>query len=406
MNNVTTSVESANFDAMTQLTDDLRTKLEDLADRTITRIYAELDSYIVVPQQPIEISVRLNLERSVEVLQTGTVPDDIVAENRQTPRLRIALGVPVADIIRAYRFCISSIYDEFVSLAEKYHLSHRQTIDGANLLWKLGDWFIAGAATEYRDYVSHTLVHDSLELAELIRQLIEGGSWQQYTVHKLRTAGFDLEAEYCVCIAIGLNRDELARWSAANCIAELRERQEGRALDPPHIWHAVIGDYAVVVARGGRPEYEELGDGSWGAGPMKPLEELHDSAVIAERVCEALTRGKNGVFTSRDLGWRMAVAQDAVLSAEMVEQYLDPLHPETPGGAELKETMRAYLDEGLNVRKTADRLIVHQNTVRYRLARFQSLTGRSLDDLDTIIGLAWALDIHARSEPVHLAKDD
>src|SRR5262249_20952401 len=48
--------------------------------------------------------------------------------------------------------------------------------------------------------------------------------------------------------------------------------------------------------------------------------------------------------------------------------------------ARLRETVRVYLECGANAREAADRLIMHKNTVRYRLARVEELRGRPLDD--------------------------
>lgn len=47
-------------------------------------------------------------------------------------------------------------------------------------------------------------------------------------------------------------------------------------------------------------------------------------------------------------------------------------------GGQLVETLEAYLETGANLRAAARRLHTHINTVRYRLARVEEITGRSL----------------------------
>jgi len=42
--------------------------------------------------------------------------------------------------------------------------------------------------------------------------------------------------------------------------------------------------------------------------------------------------------------------------------------------------LRAYFECGLHVERAAERLFVHPNTMRYRLARFEELTGAGLRD--------------------------
>ncbi|MFE9450123.1 helix-turn-helix domain-containing protein [Streptomyces sp. NPDC006739] len=53
--------------------------------------------------------------------------------------------------------------------------------------------------------------------------------------------------------------------------------------------------------------------------------------------------------------------------------------------------MRDYLERGRHVREVARSAHVHVNTVRYRLRRFEELTGTSLDAPDTAVELSWAL---------------
>ena len=46
----------------------------------------------------------------------------------------------------------------------------------------------------------------------------------------------------------------------------------------------------------------------------------------------------------------------------------------------LRETLLAWLAEGGNARRAAERLHAHKNTVLYRLQRAQQLLGRPLDE--------------------------
>jgi DNA-binding PucR family transcriptional regulator len=51
----------------------------------------------------------------------------------------------------------------------------------------------------------------------------------------------------------------------------------------------------------------------------------------------------------------------------------------------------AFIDHRLNIKATAQFLHVHENTVRYRLSRFQELTGVCLEDLQSAFEVWWAL---------------
>jgi sugar diacid utilization regulator len=67
-------------------------------------------------------------------------------------------------------------------------------------------------------------------------------------------------------------------------------------------------------------------------------------------------------------------------------------HEERHGG-DLLATLRAWLSAGCSTAAAADTLVVHRNTVTYRLGRIEQLTGRSLRDSRVRLELELALTI-------------
>jgi DNA-binding PucR family transcriptional regulator len=53
--------------------------------------------------------------------------------------------------------------------------------------------------------------------------------------------------------------------------------------------------------------------------------------------------------------------------------------------------VRHYLSLGMRADLAAERLFVHHNTVRYRLRRYEELTGTNLRDPDRALQAWWAL---------------
>ena len=68
-------------------------------------------------------------------------------------------------------------------------------------------------------------------------------------------------------------------------------------------------------------------------------------------------------------------------------------------GGDLVPTLRAWLAQGCSTQATARALVIHPNTVTYRLARVEELTGRSLRKVDARLDLQLALTVR---EIVHL----
>ena len=101
--------------------------------------------------------------------------------------------------------------------------------------------------------------------------------------------------------------------------------------------------------------------------------------------------GLRGAHDLSSLALRAAVAMDKDVGELLHKRYLEPLEAGGSAG-ELVATLRAFLACGMHVERTATRLFVHHNTVRYRLARFEDLTGASLRETEVLFELWWALE--------------
>ena len=109
----------------------------------------------------------------------------------------------------------------------------------------------------------------------------------------------------------------------------------------------------------------------------------------ANRVLEVACRlHPAGVFSIEDMSWRLAAAADSEVGRHLATRYLLPLRTLGEFGQQLEHTVRAYLASGLNVGRTAAQLVVHVNTLRYRLQRFSEITGASLSSTEVIVELA------------------
>jgi purine catabolism regulator len=108
---------------------------------------------------------------------------------------------------------------------------------------------------------------------------------------------------------------------------------------------------------------------------------------------EALSRGR-GVNAREPLSLPgLLLASDALPLADLGRAVLGPLldADQATGGADLVETLRAYLEEDASVSRVAVRLFVHRNTVRYRLDQIEKLTGRRMTSTQDRVQLWLAL---------------
>jgi DNA-binding PucR family transcriptional regulator len=69
-------------------------------------------------------------------------------------------------------------------------------------------------------------------------------------------------------------------------------------------------------------------------------------------------------------------------------------------------SLRAYFECGMHFERAAARLFVHQNTLRYRIGRFEAITGASLREPTVAFEVWWALERYAASADRHSDTDD
>lgn len=115
----------------------------------------------------------------------------------------------------------------------------------------------------------------------------------------------------------------------------------------------------------------------------------------AARLRRAHRRG--GVVDVRDLGLSALMLETG--PPDTLRRFAqDLLHPvvahDAHRGGDLLPTLRAWLERGFSVQATAAALVVHPNTVTYRLGRVEQLTGRELRLPDVRLELQLALTVH------------
>ena len=124
-----------------------------------------------------------------------------------------------------------------------------------------------------------------------------------------------------------------------------------------------------------------LGDGPLVVGPTVPhlfAAGRSARAAVSGHTAAPAWPGAPRPVHSDDLLAERALVGDLPARAALVARIVRPL-AESPGGT-LLETAAAFLDGGAGVEGTARTLIVHANTVRYRLAGISKATGYDLTD--------------------------
>ncbi|MDV6295627.1 PucR family transcriptional regulator [Rhodococcus aetherivorans] len=115
----------------------------------------------------------------------------------------------------------------------------------------------------------------------------------------------------------------------------------------------------------------------------------HRQALEAVRVARLAGRGFPAVTHFSDIELTALCSHEPAALSQFVTSVLGALADPSPHNRLLRETLRSFYAENCNYRATAARLLLHHNTIRYRLAKAEEALGRGILDrrLETEIAL-------------------
>ena len=112
------------------------------------------------------------------------------------------------------------------------------------------------------------------------------------------------------------------------------------------------------------------------------------------RAVLALGTAAEPLIAARDRSGELLLASDLPLASEFAADRLAPLAALSPGArARMTATLAVWLAEQGRLGAVAQRLEIHPQTARYRLARMRELFGDRLDDADERFWLELALRV-------------
>ncbi|NMI01116.1 PucR family transcriptional regulator [Pseudonocardia acidicola] len=335
-------------------------------------------SYDRVPDDDLLRSCHRNVARVVATLeQHDALPGHIEEDERISGQRRALQGVPSEDVVGAYRTVLALLRDAFIEEATAVGADATSVLAGTRRLWDLTDRYSDVLVTARQQVDIDAARRDERNRMALLQRLLAGGVEPAELVEGGAVHAVLPEREYWVI------RGRPRPGALHQLARHIEARGPGRPLVAP-----TDEDVAGIVA--GRPG--PLDDAVIAvAGPV-PLADVPRAFAEATRVLTvALRYGRVGVVDRSSLSVRVAVEQQIDLGELLYRRYVAELEP-TRSGRELLATVRDHLHLRRSVKATAKALSVHENTVRYRLERYQQLTGSDLADTDTLVEVWWALE--------------
>lgn len=362
-------------DSVARLMDDV----DELVARTVENGDEQRPPYAVVPRSAITASVRMNLETVRRSLLSGSPVIDDHDVEALTIRVdeRLGQGLRVEDGIQGWRQSIGVIQERFIEIAAERGVDASEVLGAVRVLWKLSDLMTNQMTALFRSrQLTGALRHSQLR-AEFLEKVLAGGLPVPEVHARGEELGLDTSIDYLTV---------KAGTAEGASVEALRRRLETRATDL-----VVVADgYCFGLLSG--PVGASAREDVVALGPPAPLPEVAGSFELATRIYDWMGRhGVRGRRRIEDIGWRLAVDRDDAVSSLLLHRYRAPLESMDEFGAQIWRSIRAYVSADKNVARAAEALIVHQNTLRYRLARFAEVTGANLDSTETLLEVTWAL---------------
>jgi hypothetical protein len=358
-----------------RLTRGMLTEQPDLANHLAERIRAEIPFYRAshrVPADALEQSVREHLSALVD---QAAFPDRPVAVPLALGEQRARDGVELADVLDALRIGANFLWGQIVDYARRTGAAtESELVDIASEVWMMHDTYVRSMAAGYREEQARVLLSRQQERLGLVYGL-------------LTARGREAASPWNAVDRLGLSRSVgfvvvAAITPTAGRIPLPRIEQSFTDAGVPSAWVMVANVQLGIISQAtpSWPEEMAVEVARWGASVgASPVIGDYTRVGFAVRLARiALATAEPGVIAEFDQApVAMAAAGSPDITERIVESVLGSLSSVAHADRVLLlETLEAWLGSDGSVSGVADRLGVHENTVRNRLRRIATVTGR------------------------------
>jgi len=342
-----------------------------LLARIVARARTEFGGYLRFDAADLAPGAGVILDLLLDALSAGRQPTaGELGDYRAYGRGRAEMGIALNEVLGVWRMSSREILDELASVARTEGVRDDVLLTLTNELLDTFDVAIRAYTGGHQEVELARAGREYQQRADVVRALLLGTLDSAEIDDEAARYGLDPRLEYVAF-----------RSRATSVVHEPWLAREALVA-------SIDGDIVGIVPAKPAAPVDGL---AVGTGDRVPLERLPESFRQATRALEtAVAFGRLGACDLDGLGLLPAVLAEPELGERLVGRYLQPLGDGTPADL-MRQTLECHLETGQRVERTANALFVHQNTVRYRIARFGELTGMDLRDPHRAFELWWAL---------------
>jgi|1185.fasta_scaffold02853_1 sugar diacid utilization regulator len=358
-------------------------------------------------------SVRMMLSN----LEAGTsLTDEQFDRTRASAVLRVHQGIPLESFLRAVRIWGETFWQTVLETARTDRPEEREAaLTMSTRVLRHIDLMSVAVAHAYVSEVQGVWSAREVVRRDLLDGLIGGKGDEPEMQRIARSFGVTLQDAYAVVLARGHDRALHATLDPPVAARGPLRRivDAARVHLRPSAGCALVGmRQGVVVALYPLDELDEYATFREQCdGLARALEEERVSVGISGRAdglpaIEAMYSEASEALesaTAAGIFGRAVVFDDVLIDhitrssrhrGRILEATLEPLaRYDAERQGDLVATLRAYVESGFNLTRSAETLCVHPNTVQYRLRRIKDLTGRNPFDPDDLLLLHLGLKV-------------
>jgi hypothetical protein len=313
-------------------------------------------------------------------------------------RRRAAEGMPLPDVMSAYRVGFARMWSILVDEARHRDVPDASLVAAASRMWERQAAFTEAVVSGYRDETAARVLREEEESSALVEALLEGRVVERLSLWEATDAlGLGPAGPVVVVVA---EAGEVGRHPLPGV------REALRVIGLRSAWHlasdAQMGIVAVPDAEAFPRLVEELrrrAPARVGLSPVQPGVSEAPKGLRLARIAMLSAPPASPVAIFGD----DVIGAASVASAELLGQLtrgvlagLDDLSADER--SLLLVTFRAWVDHGGSATEAGRVLYCHPNTVRYRLRKLEERTGRSVGDPRSMLELMLAAEADQRRE--------
>jgi sugar diacid utilization regulator len=383
----------------------LLTALDPLVDEITTRVWQSVPAYndILTDRAALEEQVRPNIQHTLEFMSSGRdIDDDDRKRLNVLGRTRALQGIPLSGMIQSWRVAERVLIDAFCVFCIRAGFNSAEQRNGIRAISAILDKAEVTTAEAYVETYRHLQKDHTDSVAVLVTRLVDGSAGDRVEIDaQARLIGANPSVPYR-CIALTAVSDNTDEDQTAR-LSRLRRHLLTRLIEARNPMPIVgVRDNALIllIPAGERDALAVI------RRALDPLPYRFEVVAGVGDLYESLSEARmscHQALMALEVGLRRRRGNEVVMYGDVVVDVMLLTNPEAAhklisshlraleSHPQLIETISEYLNLSMSAQATATRLVVHVNTIAYRLRRVRELTGHDVRNPTDAIGFSLAL---------------